>query len=275
MSDASTKLVGTVDTHETTAGDKFTTAQFEKIVDPSLRVEPEFGADPDALTALKMENRIGVLPTHGVDASIIHSTAYETAKQNRTKKQPLWFRQVFDALILDIGSYEEVANTANRKFIENNKNWNQFEEGLKAITAVQKEVLAEAKARPQGYKYDVSPNGEYGEFFNALKNLNSVINSTKKRDLTDFQLSRGQKDALKVKLRKLGFDPQKGMSMTPEQFYFAYLVFLDASLVKATITSFGRKAQSEKQKVIKMVEEQTKELFGEGSEPYKSVLQYG
>ena len=61
-----------------------------------------------------------------VDASIVHSTADRVREMNKTRKEPLWFRQVYDAFIVDIDSFDNVVDTANDFFVKNNKNWNIF-----------------------------------------------------------------------------------------------------------------------------------------------------
>ena len=284
MAATTTRLKGDVEKRQTTTGGEYDVASFETVVDPSQRTAPDYQQKLDAATtgkqtAFKMESRIGVNSIHGVDASIVHSTAAEVKTLNGRNqgKQPLWFRQVYDAFLVDINSFDTVVDKANDNFIKNNKEWNIFSEGKAALNRIYQDATAKAKrAKENGLDFDVSPDGEYKEFFNTLKNLNYVANSANRKGLVGFRLTNEQVAELKANLRKIGFDKENGKRMSPEEFLFAFKnIFLKATGVIPTLTQFEKEAEKNKSTLINDVVKQTENLYGQGTSPYASVRQYG
>ena len=284
MAASKTRLSGPVQQRQTQAGGQYQVATFERATDPSQRVLGDFEQKQEAeatgkQTAYKMENRIGVNSIHGVDASIVHSTAANIKEINKGRKTPIWFRQVYDAFIVDIDSYDSVVDQANSSFIKNNRDWNIFTEAKASLSRVLDEVVTKAKeAKSTGGTFAVTPDGEYAEFYQALKNIDFVINTASKRGFIDSKLTKEQALQLKANLRKIGFDKEKGVQMNPDQFVFAFRnIFLAATGVVPALNHWENQSSHNKTGLIQDIVRQTNNYYGKdvaSATPYQSVKQY-
>ena len=285
MAASSSRLVGTPESRKTTKGTGYDVANFEFVTDPSKRVYGDYKERADAKAGkknlpFKMENRIGVNSIHGVDASIVHSTAADVydLNQSRTNDQgPLWFRQVYDAFIVDIDSFDTVVDLANKNFVKNNMEWNIFTEGKAALERVYKDLFSIAhEAKRTGKVFDVSPEGEYKEFYQVLMNLGFISNTSNKRGFVDFDLTKEQISIIQRNLREIGFERGKGVQMDPDQFIFAFKhIFLTATGIVPTLNQYERNANNKKRTLLDKVIKQTKNYYGDSASPYASVKQYG